>query len=147
MTNEEGDSISQIIGGELATLAIKVIAERALQSPIISFHVLDRLGQILFADNSYLMSDKKSFNGNAGTNFTAKFSFHMPLLPTGSYVIRAIVALKNSDGNIEILKTVNNALAFHSVTSGARHGFVGVPMHSIKLKYFSNTTDKLRHVI
>ena len=38
------------------------------------------------------------------------------------------------EGSAVLLQTIDSALAFRSVTSGARHGLVGIPMHSIKLK-------------
>lgn len=132
MFDEQGQSFRQIIGGELVTLNIDVLAEKYLSSPVVSFQVLDRLGQILFTQHSYLSTLKNSFTVDAGITFTSCFKFQMPLLPPGDYVIRAAVALIDENHHVSTLHTANNAMAIHSVTSGARHGLVGVPMLSIK---------------
>lgn len=132
--NEKGLSISQIIGGELVTLNINVMAIQKLSSPIVSFYLLDRLGQILFSDNSYLMTHEQPFVVNPGDSFMVEFIYQMPLLAAGSYVIRAAVNVVGEKGDFLVLHTVNNALAIHSVTSGPRHGLVGIPLVSIKLR-------------
>jgi len=134
IVDEENKLFSQMMGGEEVTLNIEVMAIHKLNSPIVIFQVLDRLGQILFSDNSYLFASREPFVVNANTMFTMRFLFTMPLLPPGSYVIRAAVGIVLESTSFIILHTVNNALAIHSVSSGQRHGLVGIPMHSIKIK-------------
>ncbi len=131
LEDEEGTALGWIIGGEAVTLSIEVLAERELRSPIVGFQVMDRLGQILFADNTYLMTLEQPVIVKQGTKFTAEFHYQMPLLPVGDYVVRAAIAIGEEDSAV-LLQTLNNALAFRSVTSGVRHGLVGIPMHSIK---------------
>jgi homopolymeric O-antigen transport system ATP-binding protein len=138
LTDEEDTAFSWVVGGEMVKLVIEVLAERDLNSPIVGFQVLDRLGQSLFADNSFFVTNGKPIKVKANTIFAAEFLFQMPLLPVGDYVIRAAVAIGETEGEAVLLQTVNNALAFRSVTSGARHGLIGIPMHSISLKCKTN---------
>ncbi len=132
--NERGEVLSQIVGGELIKLKIEAEAKIDLQSPVMDFQLLDRLGQILFSGNSYSATLNRPFSVEAGDPFSIQFVFFMPLLPSGSYVFRVGVALVDSEMKVKRLQTVNNALAIHSVPTGARHGLVGIPMHSIKIK-------------
>lgn len=139
--DEEGIFISQIIGGELITLCIESTAIDELSFPIIGFHVLDRLGQILFADTTYLSSHKEPYLFKANVGYATKFCFQMPLLPRGVYVIRAMIGVLSKDKTIETLYIDHNAFAFHSVTFGERHGLIGVPLQSIKLTCQSITIN------
>lgn len=130
--DESGARLSWIIGGEMARLTITLRAERDLRSPIVGFQVKDRLGQTLFADNTFLVTVERPFTVAAGEVFQAQFSFQVPLLPVGEYIVRAAVALGSEDRNA-MMHCIDNALVFRSMTSGARHGLVGVPMQYIRL--------------
>jgi lipopolysaccharide transport system ATP-binding protein len=129
-TDESGALLSWVIGAEVVRLKIDVRAERDLQSPMVGFQVKDRLGQTLFADNTFLITRERPFTVKAGQTFQAEFEFQMPLLPVGDYVIRAATAVGVEHENA-MLHCLDNALLFRSATSGARHGLVGVPMMRI----------------
>ena len=130
--DESGATLSWVIGGEMVRLVVELRADRDLQSPIVGFQVRDRLGQTLFADNTYLVTLEAPFSVPAGRRFCAEFSFQMPLLPVGEYVIRPAVA-EGSESENAMLHCIDNGLSFRSITSGARHGLVGVPMQRIQL--------------
>lgn len=134
LVDENGTPCSCIVGSELVTLTIDVMAKRKLQFPIVGFQLLDRLGQVLIADNSSVITQHQAFSAQAGQIFTAEFCFQIPLLPTGDYVMRAAVAEGETDGHAVMLHVVENALALHSVTAGSRHGLIGVPMKEMSLK-------------
>jgi lipopolysaccharide transport system ATP-binding protein len=118
----------------MVTLTIEIMAKRALQFPIAGFQLLDRLGQVLIADNTAVITQHQPFSAQPGQVFTAEFHYQIPLLPTGDYMLRAAVAEGESDGNAVMLHVVENALALHSVTAGSRHGLIGVPMKEMSLK-------------
>lgn len=130
--DEAGNKLSWVIGAELVRLIIDIVAERDLATPIVGFQVKDRLGQTLFADNTYLTTFEQPVRVAAGQHFQAVFCFQMPLLPVGDYVVRVAVAMGNEDDNA-MLHCMDNALLFRSVTSGARHGLIGVPMQYVQL--------------
>lgn len=131
-TDDAGAALPWIIGAEVVHLKIGVRAERDLQSPMIGFQVKDRLGQTLFADNTFLITRERPFSVKAGEIFQAEFEFQMPLLPVGDYVIRVATALGVEHENA-MLHCLDNALLLRSTTSGARHGLVGVPMFRIQV--------------
>jgi len=130
--DETGATLSWVIGAEIVRLRIDVQAERDLESPIVGFQFKDRLGQPLFADNTFLTTVDQPFAIPAGRRFRAEFCFQMPLVPVGEYVIRVAVALGSENANA-MLHCIDNALVVRSVTSGARHGLVGVPMLEVTM--------------
>lgn len=133
LSDEKGKSLSQIIGCETAILSIEIQAKEKLNSPIVSFQLYDRLGQVLFSD--YTRTPPLVIQH--GGKWLVKFSFQMPLLPPGDYVIGAkVILVPDNESAIEIA-SFNPALVIHSVTTGPRHGIVGIPMMSIKLKCLS----------
>lgn len=126
--------LSQIKGGELVALEIDVIAKDNLDSPIIGFQIFDRLGQVLVASDTYIKTCREPLKIKQGDIFSARFMYEMPLFPQGDYVIKAIVLMPSQQGKFVRLHSLSDALAIHCVTFGARHGLVGIPMISIKLK-------------
>lgn len=130
--DESGSPLAWIIGGEIISLTIAVTAYESLNKPIIGFQVKDRTGQVLFADNSYLISLEKPFSVKKDETFRGHFVFQIPLLPIGHYSLRAAVA-DGEESEAEMLDIIDNALIFESQTSAARHGLVGVSMMSIAI--------------
>ncbi len=130
--NEQGEVLSWVIGADVVLLKINVRAEQDLDAPVVGFQIKDRLGQTLFADNTFLVSVENPFKIKGGRVFQAEFCFQMPLLPPGEYVIRCAVA-SGSEKNHAMLHCIDNALVFRSITSGARHGLVGIPMQHIQI--------------
>lgn len=132
LTDHTGAVLPWVIGGEVVSLRADVRAERDLDSPIVGFQVKDRLGQTLFADNTYLITRDRPFAVKAGEVYQAAFEFQMPLLPAGEYVIRVATALGEEQDN-SMMHCLDNALLLRSTTSGARHGLVGIPMFRIQV--------------
>jgi lipopolysaccharide transport system ATP-binding protein len=130
--DESGAGLAWMIGGEMVRLRVAVRAERDLTSPLVGFQIRDRLGQILFAENTFLATLENPLHIKTGQRFEAEFLFQLPLLPVGDYSVLCAVAA-GSESNNAMLHCINAALVFRSVTSGARHGLVGIPMHSIKI--------------
>jgi lipopolysaccharide transport system ATP-binding protein len=132
--DDTGATLSWIIGAEVVNLKIDVRAARDLQSPIVGFQVKDRLGQTLFADNTFLITQEKPFFVRAGQVFQAEFQFQMPLLPVGDYVILVAAAL-GAESDHAMMHCLENALCFRSTTSGSRHGLIGIPMLQININF------------
>jgi len=130
--DESAIPLNWIVGGEYVTLIIKCIANKELFSPIIGFFVKDKLGQILFGDNTYLSYLDHPVRVNTGTIFQAKFCFRMPVLPIGDYSIAAAVAEGTQENHIQH-HWLHDALVFKSHSSSVATGLVGVPMNEIVL--------------
>ena len=130
--DEAGATLSWVIGAEMVRIRIAIVAERNLTSPIVGFQVRDRLGQVLFADNTYLATCRTPLAVRRGDRLSAEFSFQMPMLPVGEYVIRVAIA-NGAEADNAMLHVLDNALVLRSVTSGARHGLIGVPMLQVRM--------------
>lgn len=132
--NTQG-ALSTCYGGEPVTLVISIRTYEELVSPIIGFQTLNNEGQIIFADNTSLLTKNQPVCIKAGTLFTTEFSFNMPFLATGIYSFRIAIAIGEEE-NAVFLQTINTALQLHSVTLDPRPGLLGIPM-TVKI----NTCD------
>lgn len=133
METEEGQPFSWCVGGEMATLAIDVVAHAPIARPIVGFLVKDRLGQHLFGDNTYLSHAGDAVPMAAGERLRARFRFRMPILSVGTYTIAVAVADGDAADHIQH-HWIHDALAFTSHSSSAATGLVGVPMHEISIE-------------
>jgi len=130
---ESGALASWIVGGEMIALELTLVTQRRLERPIIGFYVNNRLGQSVFGDNTYLSHREKPVSAAAGTRLRARFIFRMPVLPVGDYVISVAVA-DGTQSDHEQLHWMDDALAFHSHSTSACTGLVGIPMRSVTLE-------------
>ena len=92
LLDENEHPLAWIVGGEKVTLRVIVHAFQDLDSPIIGFHIKDRLGQSLFGDNTFLSYKEQPVNCKEGNELQADFTFNMPLLPAGEYSITTAIA-------------------------------------------------------
>ncbi|MCS3744335.1 ABC transporter ATP-binding protein [Rhizobium sp. BK661] len=133
LTDQDGTLLSWIIGGESVQLHVEVSAITELARPIVGFVVRDRLGQILFGDNTYISQKDRPIIVPAGERLKAKFVFQMPMLPRGDYTLSLAVA----DGT-QLEHTqhcwLHDAIGFKSHSTSVTTGLVGVPMQYIGLE-------------
>ena len=133
LLDENEHSLAWIVGGEKVTLRVMVHAYKNLDSPIIGFHVKDRLGQSLFGENTFLSCRKQLIQCAEGAELQADFTFYMPLLPAGEYSITTAIA----DGTQEVHEQhhwIHDAVLFKSESSSVTAGLIGIPMLEVKLK-------------
>ena len=133
LLDESDARLSWIVGGETVTLRIIVTTFQDLDSPIIGFHVKDRLGQYLFGDNTFLAYEGQPVPSKEGEELEANFTFSMPLLPVGEYSIAIAVANGTQDVH-EQHHWVHDAVVFRSGSSSVVSGLVGIPMKRIHLQ-------------
>lgn len=130
---DSGDRpLSWIVGGEQVRLSIRCHALSELLGPIVGFEVYDRLGQTIFADNTYLATRTRPLRVSAGELIAAHFDFLMPVMREGDYTMSAAIAEGTQDEHIQH-HWLHEALAFHVSTSTVCLGLVGVPMQNIQL--------------
>lgn len=122
-----------IAGGEVAELVIDADVLGALEAPIFGFYVKDRLGQRIFGDNTYMSYHDKPIQAQPGTRLRARFSFRMPILPSGDYSIDVAIAAGSQDNHTQ-QHWIHDALSFKAHESSMRHGLVGIPMHAITIE-------------
>ncbi|MBK1641620.1 ABC transporter ATP-binding protein [Chromatium okenii] len=136
LTDEHGATLSWAVGGNQVQLLIVVEALIAMERVIVGFFVKDRLGQLLFGDNTFLTRADNPLAVNAGERFEAKFLFMLPILPPGEYSIDIGVAEGVQAAHIHH-HWAHDALLFRAHTSSVTTGLVGIPMLQIALERLS----------
>ncbi len=129
---ENGKPLLHIIGGEIVQLRIGVVALKKIISPIIGFSVKDRLGQVLFGDNTYITYHDTHIVVESGKMINANFVFQMPILPAGDYSIAVAIASGTQTEHVQH-HWLHDALIFKSLASSVSTGLVGIPMKRIEL--------------
>jgi len=132
LLDEVGVPLSWVVGGCKVILEIGGSSNKKLIKPIIGFHFKDRLGQVLFADNTYLTYIFDENVIDEGKEFIARFSFTMPILATGSYSISPSIAEGTQDDHVQH-HWIHDALILQVHASSVCFGVFAVPMQRITL--------------
>ena len=132
LADPSGRPFSWTVGGEDVVLVIEAEALQSLQDVFMGFQVRDRLGQILFGDNTYLSTMDAPIDFKVGTRFQCSFQFLMPILPPGRYEVTAAIVSGTQKSHV-VHEWINDALFFESHNGMAVSGLVGVPMRAIDI--------------
>jgi lipopolysaccharide transport system ATP-binding protein len=119
-------------GGDKVRLNMRAKAYSALANPILGFIVKDRLGQELFGENTIPFTQGKQFSVMAGQELKAEFTFRLPILQDGQYVVMTSIANGDSYNHVQH-HYVHDALIINVYSSKIRFGIVGVPFESVSL--------------
>lgn len=130
---EDGRQVVNITGGELVELVILYSSALDIDSVIAGFQFKDRLGQILFGDNTCISTLDQPVGIRSGERQEARFRFQMPLLPAGEYSVTVSVAEGTQLEHIQH-HWVHDALLVHSLCASVSTGIVGVPMFDIRIQ-------------
>jgi lipopolysaccharide transport system ATP-binding protein len=131
LKNSQNRDLNWVVGGELVTLQVTCVANQTIICPIVGFFVKDRLGQVLFGDNTYLTYSKAPIYVDAGIQFRAIFDFYLPILPAGDYSITVALAEGTQQDHIQH-HWIHDALLLRSTSSSVSTGLIGIPIKSIK---------------
>ncbi|MBK1632389.1 ABC transporter ATP-binding protein [Thiohalocapsa halophila] len=129
----DGLPLAWVVGGSAVRLMVRVQALLDIERPIVGFFVKDRLGQLLFGDNTFLTYADQPVAVVAGNCVEASFDFSMPILPPGEYSIDIGVAEGSQSEHIQH-HWAHDALLFRAHTSSVTTGLVGIPMADIQLR-------------
>jgi lipopolysaccharide transport system ATP-binding protein len=130
--DEAGKPLAWVVGGEMVKLVITCLANTNIVSPILGFIVNDRLGQVIFGDNTFNFSKQAPLVVSTGKTIEARFEFMMPILPLGDYSITVALAEGTQQEPVQH-HWMHDALLLKSHSSSVSTGLVGVPMSSIQL--------------
>jgi len=103
-----------------------------MDSVIIGFQVKDRLGQVIFIDNTYPRFAATPVAVAAGQLVRAPFSFRMPAFSSGEYALGIAIASGTQDHNL-IHHFLSEALMVRIVTPEFLRGIFRVPLDDLKL--------------
>ena len=133
VTLYKGDyPLNSISGGENVSLKIQCIPYKDISCPIVGFQFKDRLGQVIFGENSSSTLQNNPEDISKNTSFEAEFRFQLPMLPSGDYSVTAAVAEDVNGTHIQH-HWIHDALVLKVITSNVSYGLVGVPMQSINI--------------
>jgi len=125
--------LTWVVGGEDVILQITGKAYQNVLKPIIGFYIKDRLGQVVFCDNTYIAYENTFISASAGQELTAKFYFRMPILPSGEYSISVAIAEGTQEEHIQH-HWLHDAMILTVQASSVCLGLVGIPMKKISLE-------------
>ncbi|MBN8716067.1 MAG: ABC transporter ATP-binding protein [Pseudomonadota bacterium] len=133
LRDAQGRRLTTVVGGERVTLEIVAEALAPIAAPIIGFYLKDRLGQLLFGDNTYLTTAGAPLHVPAGARYRARFTFRMPRLQAGDYAF-AIGLARGTQAEHIVQWWSHAALALHAEGQGLPTGILGLPMLDIALE-------------
>ena len=87
----EGQKLNVAAGGEAVVLRVICRAKQVIAQPVVAFVVRDRLGQVLFSDDTHTGSPAAPEPVANGQSIIANFGFFLPYLANGPYAIEAFV--------------------------------------------------------
>ncbi len=125
--------LAWVVGGEEVTLEVRFQAFATVSDLIVGFMLKDRLGQILFGENTYLACLDAVPEFAAGMRGAARFAFRLPYLPSGDYSISVGIAEGSQEQHVQH-HWVHDALLIRCVASHVTHGLLGIPMSAIRLQ-------------
>ena len=132
LLDQHGAPLSWIVGGEDVILDIRCLAHKEIFRPIIGFQFKDRLGQVIFADNTFLVFEHNPQPVVQSGELVARFEFRLPVLPSGDYGIAVAVADGSQDSHVQH-HWIHDALMVRVHASSVCFGLVGIPMKKITL--------------
>lgn len=127
-----GQPRAWVNGGEMLTVIIRAVAHQTLHGPILGFICKNRLGQLLFGQNSYQAYADTALTIEAGQEMEARFTFRMPELAAGDYSLCVAVAEGTQENHVQHA-WIHDALIFKSHATVAV-GLMGVAMQNIELR-------------
>ena len=137
-----GDPLAWLVGGENVVFEVRFVALQAVPSAIVGFMLKDRLGEVLFGENTYLAYVDAPPDLDAGVTAVARFSFRMPYLPSGEYAVTVGIAGGSHDSHVQH-HWIHDALIVQCVASHVTHGLMGMPMTAIELAIAPASTRDL----
>jgi lipopolysaccharide transport system ATP-binding protein len=132
MTGADGRLTTHVTGGELMTLRVEISALQDIASAIVGFNLKDRLGQVVFGENTLLATQGKPVELNRGDGAVAEFRFEMPRVRTGKYTLDVAVAEGTQDAHVQH-QWFFDAAVVQVVTDRQVIGVLAVPFAAVSL--------------
>ncbi|BFG74350.1 ABC transporter ATP-binding protein [Paraburkholderia terrae] len=127
LVDEMKRRLTWVVGGELATLQVCVVAGESLASPIVGFFLKNEKGQDLFGNNTFAAYMERPVRCRPNDVLCAEFSFVMPVLPVGNFSINVAVAEGTQYNHVQ-LHWIHDALPLKVHASRVQYSLIGVPM-------------------
>jgi lipopolysaccharide transport system ATP-binding protein len=132
LADPEGEPLRAVQGGQLVELTVTARALAPVSDVIIGFQLKDRLGQQVFAQNSFLSYAARPVAAAAGQVLRAAFRFRMPALAEGDYTLGAAIASGTQQQHLQH-HFVHEVLAIHIRPPRQAEGLLSVPFSEVTL--------------
>lgn len=136
LCDSDKNPLIYVAGGEQVQLHVRCKALQKIISPIIGFQVRDRLGQLLFGDNTSFAYMHRPLDVERGDDFGAEFHFSMPILPNGDYSVSPAIAEGTQESHVQH-HWIHDALIIKVHSPRICFGCFGVTMNNIILKKYN----------
>ncbi|MCB2106677.1 MAG: ABC transporter ATP-binding protein [Rhodobacteraceae bacterium] len=110
--------------GQDVELRVVVDADEVVERPIVGFYIKDRLGQLLFGDNTF-REKAPVVPVAAGSKLVARFRFPWPALARGSYTLTVAIADGTMANHVQ-RHWMHDAVVFEVLASSAHLTMVGL---------------------
>ena len=109
-----------IKGGELVSLSIKILFNKAIEESIVGYHFKNRLGQVIFGNISVVGMVV------AGEILEVEFKFEMPKLASGDYSVSVSVAEGTEVSNRQLVWH-HDVKVYKCIPEEVRYGIFNLP--------------------
>jgi len=138
--DDQGRKLSGIVGGSKVALCFCFQAHRDLERLIVGFLIKDRLGQVIFGDNNYIVHHDQPVHAAEGQVQEVRFGLTMPYLAVGEYVVSVSVGSGTQADHVQHC-WLHDALVFRAEKGHVVHGIMGIPMAFCTITEASENAD------
>jgi len=105
----------------------------SVKNVILGFNLKDKLGQVLFAQNTYMNTFQPPVSAMPGDTVEAIFTFRLPILPSGNYAVDVAIA-DGSPPDFVQLQWAHDVFVLESKTSSVIRALIGLSFDGIELR-------------
>lgn len=132
-TDLKGRELAWVVGGERVRFEMIARAHVPIARAVLGFFIKDRLGQVLFGENTHVTYAHSAVPVESGGTVRATFSFRIPILPPGSYSIDVAIADGTHENHVQLC-WLHDATTLQSHAASVAIGLVGVICDEITLE-------------
>ena len=130
--DSDGRALAQVTAGQHVRFEVEASLQTSCHSLIIGFQFKNKLGQVLFACNTYLEDQVQRVSAEPGDQVKASFVFNMPLLPKGDYSVDVAIA-DGVPSDVKQLQWLHDAIIVQCHATSVTSGLVGLIFDEVKL--------------
>lgn len=145
LEDESAERRHRFFGNEKISLHVCAKTDIDVEQPIVGFQVKDRLGQIIFGQNTFSTYKNDPLVFEKENIIHAVFTFTMPIMQGGAYSIAIAIANGTQENHVQ-LHWLHDGLVFEMHPDPNYHvsGLIDVPMEKILM--FEDRSEMLSEV-
>jgi lipopolysaccharide transport system ATP-binding protein len=134
----DGDRLHIASGGEAVELRVRCRALRQIHHAALAFVVRDRLGQIIFSDDTLGNPGEPQLDIGTGQVVTVRFALLLPYFASGPYAIEAFL-FERRNGGFELIQHRTDKEFLYVQSVHISNGLANIAMRSVTLEVTSGT--------